>query len=109
MPRKARTPIRTPTRRRAGTDGSVRASGYPVYTPAELAEMLGLTTDTLRKWRTAGKGPAFVRETRRSCVYRKSAVDEWLAQAEQHVQIVEPRRKKKPNNTPSQESADVTT
>lgn len=79
----------------------------PFYRARELAAMLGVKLDTLRKWRVQGKGPAFVQETRRTIVYRKSAVQAWLAQAEQRVQTVEPRRKRKPNTTPVQESNDV--
>lgn len=98
MAKKPRTPIRTPPRRRAGNGGSKRASGFPVLTPAELAEELGLTTDTLRKWRIQGKGPAFIRETRRSCVYRRSDIDAWYEQTVQKVQIVEHRRRKSESN-----------
>lgn len=100
MPRKTRTHARPILVRHDGE--------CPFYKARELAAMLGVKLDTLRKWRVQGKGPAFVKETRRTIVYRKSAVQAWLAQAEQRVQTVEPRRKKKPNSTPSQESADVT-
>lgn len=69
-----------------------------VYTARELAAMLGVQLDTLRKWRIAGKGPPFIRETRITVVYRKAAVDEWLAQAETKVQITQPRHKRTENN-----------
>lgn len=80
---------------------------YSVYTPRELAALLGVQPDTLRKWRIAGIGPPFIRATRISIVYRKSAVDEWLQRAETHIQITEPRRRKKPVTDSAEESNDV--
>lgn len=80
---------------------------YPVYTPRELAALLGVQPDTLRKWRIGGIGPPFIRATRISIVYRKSAVEEWLAHAEQRIQITEPRKKR--NHAPTEESNDVVT
>lgn len=70
----------------------------PVYTARELAGILGVQLDTLRKWRIAGKGPPFIRETRITVVYRKAAVDEWLAQAETRVQTAEPRKRHTPES-----------
>jgi hypothetical protein len=56
--------------------------------------MLGVTVECLRKWRVAGKGPAFVRETRRSTIYRVTDVDEWLAKSVQRTQITERRKRR---------------
>lgn len=50
---------------------------------AELAEMLGLKSQTLRRWRSVGHGPTFVRfgDPRRGRVrYAQNAVDSWLVE-----------------------------
>jgi hypothetical protein len=49
-----------------------------IVRPAELADLLGIKPDTLRKWRKAGRGPAFVSETPRSTVYLRATVEHWL-------------------------------
>lgn len=60
--------------------------------PRELADMLGVQIDTLRKWRIEGRGPPFIRETKRSTVYLRSSVLAWLKRSEKRVQITEKRR-----------------
>lgn len=45
--------------------------------PAELAEMLGVTEDTLREWRRVKTGPDFVK-TGKSVLYREVDVQKWL-------------------------------
>lgn len=102
------TRARTTTRKRTTRSRHIErhdGESYPVYTPRELAALLGVQPDTLRKWRIQGIGPPFIRATRISIVYRKSAVEEWLARAETHVQITEPRKKR--NHAPTQESNDT--
>lgn len=79
----------------------------PLYTARELAAILGVQLDTLRKWRIQGKGPPFIRETRITVVYRKVDVDQWLAQSVQRVQTVEPRAPRK--KTPADENNGTTT
>lgn len=81
---------------------------YPVYTPRELAALLGVQPDTLRKWRIQGIGPPFIRATRISIVYRKAAVEEWLARAERHVQITEPRTSRKKPEPPPENNGTTT-
>jgi hypothetical protein len=64
-----------------------RASPAPdplIIRPAELAAMLGILPDTLRKWRKSGRGPAFVRETPRSVVYLRQTVETWLRTNQQN-------------------------
>ena len=46
--------------------------------PAELAEMLNVSEDTLREWRRNRIGPDFVK-TGKSVVYREADVQSWLA------------------------------
>lgn len=59
---------------------------FPIYRPHELAEMLGVKITTLREWRKTGKGPPFIRESPRSCVYLRSSVEKWLRSHERTVQ-----------------------
>jgi hypothetical protein len=55
-----------------------RARNDLTIAPTELADMLGIKPDTLRKWRKRGRGPAFVSETPRSTVYLRATVENWL-------------------------------
>jgi len=50
-------------------------------TPAEVAEMLDVKPDRLRKMRAAGRGPAFVKDGR-LIRYHPRAVDAWLRACE---------------------------
>lgn len=45
--------------------------------PAELADMLNVTEDTLREWRRNRVGPDFVK-TGKVVVYREVDVQKWL-------------------------------
>jgi predicted DNA-binding transcriptional regulator AlpA len=45
--------------------------------PAELAEMLEVSEDTLREWRRNRTGPDFVK-TGKSVVYREADIQRWL-------------------------------
>lgn len=45
--------------------------------PAELADMLNVTEETLREWRRLKIGPDFVK-TGKSVVYREVDVQKWL-------------------------------
>lgn len=46
--------------------------------PAELAEMLNVSEDTLREWRRNRVGPDFVK-TGKAIMYREVDVQSWLA------------------------------
>jgi predicted DNA-binding transcriptional regulator AlpA len=46
----------------------------------EVAEFLGLSSATLRNWRTRGDGPPFVRLSGRAIRYQPAALREWVAQ-----------------------------
>lgn len=61
-----------------------------LLTPTELAAMLGMSTRTLANWRSAGKGPAFLKigpeppeghQDRRKVRYRRDTAERW---AESH-------------------------
>ena len=59
---------------------------FPLYTAGELAQMLEVSSDTLRRWRMRGGGPMFIRESSRCVVYLKKDVDLWLETHRQRVQ-----------------------
>jgi len=46
--------------------------------PEQLAEMIGLTPETLAQWRCEGRGPVFIKVSERRVLYAESAVEIWL-------------------------------
>ena len=54
-------------------------------TPAEVAERLGVSPATLANWRSAGRGPAYLRIGGR-VVYPEKAIEQWL-----EAQLINPR------------------
>lgn len=46
------------------------------YSPKELAELWGISENTLRKWRWEGKGPRFVKLGAR-VAYRKADIEHY--------------------------------
>ncbi|MDN5855537.1 MAG: helix-turn-helix domain-containing protein, partial [Actinomycetia bacterium] len=46
--------------------------------PAQVARMLGVTTETLRRWRRLGSGPVARRVGPRLVRYDRVAVQAWL-------------------------------
>jgi predicted DNA-binding transcriptional regulator AlpA len=50
----------------------------PLLSPDDLSDLLGLPTATLANWRSAGKGPPYLR-LGRHVRYVQLEVDEWLA------------------------------
>lgn len=48
-----------------------------VYTPDELAAILGVTRKTLAEWRRLKKGPDFVR-IEKNILYRLKDVEAWM-------------------------------
>jgi predicted DNA-binding transcriptional regulator AlpA len=52
-------------------------------TGPEAAKLLGLKTQSLRKWRLLGRGPRYSRtgdSPRARVLYRRSDLEDWLAQ-----------------------------
>jgi hypothetical protein len=47
--------------------------------PAAVAKIFNVSLRTLKRWRLEGRGPAYIRVTRKQLVYPKSAVDEFCA------------------------------
>jgi excisionase family DNA binding protein len=50
-----------------------------LLSPSEVAEELGVTVETLRRWRRSGIGPAARRLGPRLVRYERARVREWLA------------------------------
>jgi len=44
----------------------------------EAAALLGFTESTLKRWRSKGTGPAYVKVNGYAVRYRQSALDEWI-------------------------------
>lgn len=44
----------------------------------EAAQYIGKSVQTLAQWRYAGIGPQFVKIGRRTVLYRRRDIDEWL-------------------------------
>jgi DNA-binding transcriptional MerR regulator len=61
-----------------GSDARV-ALGKDNLTPAELAQLTGLSVHTLSYWRQSGQGPKTIRAGTRA-LYRRKDVEDWLGQ-----------------------------
>lgn len=52
------------------------------FTPREVAEWLGLTEQTLNKWRSAGQGPTYISTTNGTrggrILYKETDIHNWL-------------------------------
>jgi predicted DNA-binding transcriptional regulator AlpA len=48
--------------------------------PEEVAEMTGLSVETLAQWRSQKRGPRFVKISRNCVRYRQSDLDGWLSE-----------------------------
>ena len=57
------------------------ANGHRLLTPAETAEILGVSPRTLDGWRRRGCGPPFVRLTQRTLRYRRADLDKHIARS----------------------------
>jgi len=59
------------------TTGSI-SSGVPLLTPSEVAQITGLSIETLAQWRSQRRGIPFVKVSRNCVRYRQSDLDHWL-------------------------------
>jgi predicted DNA-binding transcriptional regulator AlpA len=58
---------------------------HEILTEREVSDWLGLSEPTLFRHRRDGTGPTFIRLSARRVAYRRSAVEEWLAQRERQT------------------------
>ena len=64
-----------------GDGGSPRSvSSSKLLTAAEVAELTGLSVETLAQWRSQKRGPVFVKISRNFVRYWQSDLDGWLAE-----------------------------
>lgn len=70
-----------------------KASPPGLLNAREIAERLGITYDTYRKWRMAGKGPRTFSDGKYVWA-RESAVEEWWAERERAA--AEPKHEMRP-------------
>jgi hypothetical protein len=61
--------------------GNAAADVDPMMTRDTLAELLGLSVDTLSRWDSIGEGPVGIR-IGRQVFYRVASVNEWLRSRE---------------------------
>lgn len=54
----------------------------PLWNPAKVAEILGVSVKTLASWRCQGKGPKYVKYGGRFGGYRPEAVEEFIRASE---------------------------
>jgi len=59
------------------TVGSI-SSGILLLTPSEVAQITGLSVETLAQWRSQRRGIPFVKVSRNCVRYRQSDLDRWL-------------------------------
>lgn len=59
------------------TAGSI-FSGVVLLTPGEVAQITGLSIETLAQWRSQRRGIPFVKVSRNCVRYRQSDLDRWL-------------------------------
>lgn len=57
-----------------------------MLTPAEAAEYVRYPEETLRRWRSLGIGPMFVKAGRH-VRYRKVSLDRWLEEREREAAV----------------------
>jgi excisionase family DNA binding protein len=64
-----------------GDGGSIRStSSSKLLTAEEVAEITGLSVETLAQWRSQKKGIPYVKISRNCVRYRQSDLDGWLAE-----------------------------
>jgi excisionase family DNA binding protein len=67
--------------RRGGEDRSGEAVSGTLLTARQVAEMLGISIETVLRWAAAEKLPS-VRMSSRAIRFRESAIEEWIAEHE---------------------------
>ncbi len=60
----------------------------PLISEKDLCEWIGIGRATAVRWRHAGVGPRFIHLGSRRLAYRKSDVEQWLADRERHAGVI---------------------
>ena len=73
-------------RERRGPGDAARLPADRLLTPAEIAEITGLSIETLAQWRSQRRGIPYVKISRNCVRYRQIDLDQWVGQ---HIVRVE--------------------
>lgn len=65
--------------KRAGWSAAATGAPAPLLTADEVAEITGLSVETLAQWRSQKKGIPFLKLSRNVVRYRQVDLDRWLA------------------------------
>lgn len=65
----------------APSDGGASRSDKEFLTSKEVAAMLGIGEQSLRRWRTQGKGPPFVKIEGARIIYERSRLESWISKS----------------------------
>ncbi len=64
-----------------GDDGSLRSNpSSKLLTAEQVAEITGLSVETLAQWRSQERGPRFVKISRNCVRYRQCDLDGWVSE-----------------------------
>jgi predicted DNA-binding transcriptional regulator AlpA len=80
-----------------GERTSREASNSPaskLLSAKEVAEITGLSVETLAQWRSQKRGPVFVKISRNFVRYRQSDLDDWLSESIVRTDQDGPKRKR---------------
>ena len=69
-----------------------RPESSALLTPANVAQITGLSVETLAQWRSQRQGIPFIKISRNVVRYRQSDLDAWLAERIVPVEKDQPRR-----------------
>ena len=62
------------------TRGTTQATVGRLLTPEDVAQITGLSTDTLAQWRSQRRGIPYLKLSRNVVRYRQGDLDAWLAE-----------------------------
>lgn len=64
-----------------------------LYSTSETAKIIGLSANYLRKLRSVGGGPRFIRISPKKCMYTLEDMDAWVAEKSMAIASVQNERK----------------
>jgi predicted DNA-binding transcriptional regulator AlpA len=80
-----------------GEKSSREASNSPaskLLSAKDVAEITGLSVETLAQWRSQMRGPLFVKMSRNFVRYRQSDLDDWISERIVRTDQDRPKRKR---------------
>jgi predicted DNA-binding transcriptional regulator AlpA len=74
--------------RQSSDDSAARLIAAPkLLTPAEVAEITGLSVETLAQWRSKRQGIPYIKISRNCVRYRQVDLDRWVGEHIVHVEV----------------------